>query len=259
MLKSKSLLIDVTKCVGCRECSRACADANGLPQEEATELSATHWTVVKGLNDDQLFVRHLCMHCVNPTCVSACPVGALTKKETGAVVYDETKCFGCRYCMQACPFEIPRYEWGSITPRVQKCRMCYERVAGGGQTACADACPTGATLFGDREELIKEARKRIDENPGQYVDYIYGLREAGGTSVMYLSAVPFDQLGLPMNVPMEAIPELSWRILSQIPKYTIAAGVVLFGVHWITARRTEVARFEAEEQRNQRESDQAKR
>ncbi len=259
MLKSKSLLIDVTKCVGCRECSRACADANGLPQEEATELSATHWTVVKGLNDDQVFVRHLCMHCDSPTCVSACPVGALIKKETGAVIYDETKCFGCRYCMQACPFEIPRYEWGSITPRVQKCRMCYERVAGGGQTACAEACPTGATQFGDREELIKEARKRINENPGQYVDYIYGLREAGGTSVMYLSAVPFDQLGLPTNVPMEAIPELSWRILSQIPKYTVAAGVVLFGVHWITARRTEVARFEAEERRSQREHDQAKR
>jgi formate dehydrogenase iron-sulfur subunit len=259
MLKSKSLLIDVTKCVGCRECSRACADANGLPQEEATELSATHWTVVKGLNDDQVFVRHLCMHCDSPTCVSACPVGALTKMETGAVIYDETKCFGCRYCMQACPFEIPRYEWGSITPRVQKCRMCYERVAGGGQTACAEACPTGATQFGDREELIKEARKRINENPGQYVDYIYGLREAGGTSVMYLSAVPFDQLGLPTNVPMEAIPELSWRILSQIPKYTLAAGVVLFGVHWITARRTEVARFEAEERHNQHEHDQAKR
>jgi formate dehydrogenase iron-sulfur subunit len=137
--------------------------------------------------------------------------------------------------------------------------MCYERVAGGGQTACAEACPTGATLFGDREELTKEARKRINENPGQYVDYIYGLREAGGTSVMYLSAVPFDQLGLPTNVPMEAIPELSWRILSQIPKYTVAAGVVLFGVHWITARRTEVARFEAEERRSQREHDQAKR
>jgi formate dehydrogenase iron-sulfur subunit len=189
------------------------------------------------------------MHCKEPTCVSACLVGAFTKTETGAVLYDENKCIGCRYCMQACPFEVPRYEWGSLTPRIQKCRMCYERVAAGGQTACAEACALGATTFGDREELIKEARKRIDDNPGQYVDYIYGLKEAGGTSVMFLSGIPFEKLGFPMNVPKEPIPGLSWAVLSQIPKYTVAAGVVLFGIHWITARRTDVARFEAEENR----------
>lgn len=247
MLKSRGLLIDLTKCVGCRECERACAAANNLPEEEAKELSATHYTVVQSYNNDQTFVRRLCMHCNQPTCVSACLVGAFTKMDTGAVLYDESKCIGCRYCMQACPFEIPRYEWGSLTPRIQKCKMCYERVAAGGQTACSEACQFGATTFGDRDDLIKEARKRIDETPGQYVDYIYGLKEAGGTSVMYISAVPFEQLGFPMNVPKEPIPELSWRVLSQIPKYTVAAGVMLFGIHWITARRTEVARFEAEE------------
>jgi formate dehydrogenase iron-sulfur subunit len=255
MATSKGLLIDISKCVGCRECARACAEANHLPQEEAMELSATHYTVVKGLKDDTVFVRRLCMHCNQPTCVSACLVGAFEKKETGAVLYDENKCIGCRYCMQACPFEVPRYEWGSLTPRVQKCRMCYERVAAGGQTACAEACVFGATTFGDRDELIKEARRRIDENPGQYVDYVYGLREAGGTSVMFLSAMPFAELGFPTNVPTEPIPDLSWRILSQIPKYTVAAGVVLFGIHWITARRTDVARFEAEERRTQPERD----
>ncbi len=249
MLNTKSLLIDITRCVGCRACAAACAEANNLPAEDATELSATHYTVVKGYRDDSVFVRRLCMHCNQPTCVSACLVGAFTKTETGAVLYDETKCIGCRYCMQACPFEVPRYEWGSLTPRVQKCRMCYERVKAGGQTACADACPVAATVFGDREEMIREARKRINENPSQYVDYIYGLQEAGGTSVMFLSGIPFADLGFPMNVPKEAIPELSWRILSQIPRYTVAAGVVLFGVHWITSRRTEVARFEAEEKR----------
>jgi len=249
MSKSRGLLIDLTKCVGCRECERACAAANNLPEEEATELSATHYTVVQSYNDDQTFVRRLCMHCNQPTCVSACLVGAFTKMDTGAVLYDESKCIGCRYCMQACPFEVPRYEWGSLTPRIQKCKMCYERVAAGGQTACSEACQFGATTFGERDELIKEARKRIDENPGQYVDYIYGLTEAGGTSVLFISAVPFDQLGFPMNLPKEPIPELSWRVLSQIPKYTVAAGVMLFGVHWITKRRTDVARFEAEEQR----------
>lgn len=248
MMKTKALLIDITKCVGCGECSRACSAANGLPEEEATELSATHYTVVQSYNDGQTYVRRLCMHCNEPTCVSACLVGAFRKTETGAVLYDESKCIGCRYCMQACPFEVPRYEWSSLAPRVQKCRMCYEMVAGGGQTACAEACPAEATVFGDRDDLLREARKRIDENPGQYIDHIYGLREAGGTSVLFLSNIPFEKLGFPMNVPSEPIPELSWRVLSQIPKYTVAAGVVLFGVHWITSRRTEVARFEAEEQ-----------
>lgn len=249
MLRTKALLIDITKCVGCGACAQACAEANNLPQEEARELSATHYTVVQSYNDDQTYVRRLCMHCNQPTCVSACLVGAFKKTETGAVLYDESKCIGCRYCMQACPFEAPRYEWSSLVPRVQKCRMCYERVAAGGQTACSEACQLGATTFGDRDELIKEARKRIDENPGQYVDYIYGLTEAGGTSVLYISNIPFEKLGFPMNVPKEPIPELSWRVLSQIPKYSVAAGVVLFGIHWITARRTEVARFEAEERR----------
>ncbi len=247
MLKHKALLIDITKCVGCGECSRACATINQLPQEESKELSATHYTVVQSYNNDQTFVRRMCMHCEQPTCVSACLVGAFTKMETGAVLYDEDKCIGCRYCMQACPFEVPRYEWSSLSPRVQKCKMCYEKVVAGGKTACADACPAEATTFGDRDELIREARKRIDENPGQYINYIYGLKEVGGTSVLYISNVPFEQLGFPMTVPKEVIPELSWKVLSQIPKYSVAAGVVLFGINWITQRRTEVARFEAEE------------
>jgi formate dehydrogenase iron-sulfur subunit len=249
MTNSKALLIDVSKCVGCRECARACAEANNLPQEDATELSATHYTVVQGINDDQTFVRRLCMHCNEPTCVSACLVGAFTKTATGAVVYDEAKCIGCRYCMQACPFEVPRYEWSSLSPKVQKCNMCYERVAAGGKTACSEACVFGATTFGDRDEMIKEARKRIDESPSTYINHIYGLTEAGGTSVLYISNIPFEKLGLPMNIPNGPIPQLSWNVLSQIPKYSVAASVVLFGIHWITARRSEVARFEAEQKR----------
>jgi formate dehydrogenase iron-sulfur subunit len=249
MLKHKGLLVDITKCVGCGECARACATANQLPQEESKELSATHYTVVQSFNNDQTFVRRMCMHCEQPTCVSACLVGAFTKMDTGAVLYDENKCIGCRYCMQACPFEVPRYEWSSLSPRVQKCKMCYEKVVAGEKTACAEACPAEATMFGDRDELIALARKRINENPGQYIDYIYGLKEAGGTSVLYISNVPFEQLGFPLTVPKEAIPELSWKVLSQIPKYSVAAGVVLFGINWITQRRTEVSRFEAEEKR----------
>jgi len=246
-MTSKGLLIDISKCVGCKECARACADANNLPQEEATELSATHYTVVQSYFDDQTFVRRLCMHCNEPTCVSVCLVGAFRKTETGAVIYDESKCIGCRYCMQACPFEVPRYEWSKLSPRIQKCKMCYERVAAGGKTACAEACQFDATVFGDRDDLIKEARRRIDSSPGTYVDHIYGLTEAGGTSVLFISNVPFEKLGFPMNLPNTSMPLLSWKVLSQVPKYSVAAGVVLFGIHWITARRTEVAQFEAEE------------
>lgn len=234
----KSLLIDVTKCVGCGECARACAIANNLPNEESTELSATHYTVVKQFGD--VYIRRLCMHCLNPTCVSVCPVGAFSKKSTGAVLYDESKCIGCRYCMQACPFQVPRYEWNERIPRVQKCRFCYERVLEGKQTACADACTVGATTFGDRDTLIADARSRIKDNPNDYINYIYGLQEVGGTSVLYVSKVPFGDLGLPTTVPNEPIPDLSWRVLSQIPKYSFAAGIVLFGIYWITQRRKEV-------------------
>jgi formate dehydrogenase iron-sulfur subunit len=247
MATGKALLIDITRCAGCGECNRACAEANGLPDEEATELSAAHFTVLQSHNNDETFVRRLCFHCNEPTCVSACLVGALTKTETGAVLYDESKCIGCRYCMQACPFEVPRYEWNSLAPRIQKCSMCYERVVAGGQPACAEACPMEATIFGDRQELIKEARRRIAEDPDEYIDYVYGLEEAGGTAVLYLSNIPFEKLGFPMNVPHESIPDLSWRVLSEIPRYSVVAGLVLFGIHWITSRRAEVARFEAEQ------------
>ncbi|HEX9657842.1 MAG TPA: 4Fe-4S dicluster domain-containing protein [Bacteroidota bacterium] len=245
----KGLLIDITKCIGCGECMRACAEANGLPQEEAKQLSAEHYTVLQAYHNDEVFVRRMCMHCVEPTCVSACLVGAFTKTSDGPVLYDADKCIGCRYCMQACPFQVPRYEWSSLIPRVQKCRMCAERVANGGVTACTEACPTGATMFGDREELIREGHRRIQASPEEYVDHIYGLTEAGGTSVMYLSGIPFEELGFPKNLSTEPIPQLSWKVLSQIPKYSVAATVLLMGIHWITARRVEVARFEAEEER----------
>ena len=248
---SKAILYDSTLCIGCRACESACAARWGIPYDDKIaaeeKLSAHKLTAIE--THGEHFSRRLCMNCVQPACASVCPVGALEKTAFGPVTYDADKCMGCRYCMQACPFEVPRYEWGSLAPKIRKCRMCYERVAVGGRTACADACQFEATNFGTRDEMIREARRRIDGNPGQYIDYIYGLQEAGGTSVMFISNVPFEKLGFPMSVPKEPIPGLSWRVLSQIPRYTVAAGVVLFGIHWITRRRTEVARFEAEEKR----------
>ena len=242
------MLIDITRCAGCGECARACGVANGLPEGESAELSAGHYTVVREYAGGEAYVRRLCMHCVEPTCVSACLVGAFRKTSTGAVLYDEEKCIGCRYCMQACPFEVPRYEWSNRVPRIQKCNLCFERQEAGRIPACAEACPFEATMFGERDVLVREAQQRIKEHPETYVDHIYGIREAGGTSVLFLSAIPFEKLGFPVNLPEEPIPQLSWKVLREIPKYSVVASVLLFGIHWITSRRAYVARIEAKQE-----------
>ena len=145
---------------------------------------------------------------------------------------------------------MPRYEWDKPLPLVQKCTMCSDRVLAGGVTACSEACPTAATLFGDRDTLIKEARARIAAEPGKYVDRIYGVEEAGGTAVLYISPVPFEKLGLPDGVGREPLPLLTYAVLSKIPHFVAFGSVFLGGVWWITNRRAEVARAEQEEQRN---------
>jgi len=242
-----AILTDLTKCIGCEACVWACKEINDLPREDgARALSATTWTTIDRIGD--VPVRRQCMHCLEPSCVSVCPVAALYKTPEGPVVYDESKCMGCRYCMIGCPFGVPKYEWDKAVPRVQKCIMCYEKsVAGGGAPACTTACPTGATRFGDRDELLAEAHRRIAAEPDRYVDRVYGEHEAGGTSVLYLSAVPFEQLGFPVTVNGDPYPKLTWNVLSKLPNVVSVAGVTLFGIWWITHRRDEVAEVEKED------------
>ena len=149
------------------------------------------------------------MHCQDPTCVSVCPVGAFTKTAAGPVVYAEDRCMGCRYCMMACPFGVPRYEWNKVwAPRVKKCRMCAPRQAKGLKPACTEVCPVQAGVFGEREDLLREAENRLKQEPTKYIQHIYGKQEVGGTSVLYLSAVPFEELGLPDNLPHDALPNV---------------------------------------------------
>jgi formate dehydrogenase iron-sulfur subunit len=242
MIPRKAMLIDTTLCVGCNLCQDACKEQNRLKAGAEDTLSATAYTALERHGD--VAVRRMCQHCQSPTCVSVCPVGAFTKTAEGPVLYDESKCIGCRYCMQACPFQAPRYEWTSTKPRVQKCRFCYERLKAGRPTACSEACPTGATKFGDRDELIREAAERIKAEPDKYVHRIYGVQEAGGTSILYVTSVPFEKLGFKTQLDSTPLPELTWNVLSKIPSVVTVGGVFLFGVWWITNRRDEVERAE---------------
>jgi formate dehydrogenase iron-sulfur subunit len=252
---SKALLYDATVCIGCKQCEQACANQNKLPYDETiaaeSRQSEHKYTVVMTKNDK--FMRRLCMNCEDPACASVCPVGALRKTANGPVIYEENRCMGCRYCMVACPFSVPKYEWSKVLPRIQKCTMCPDRVSAGLQTACAEACPTGATKFGEREELVAEAQKRIQENPGQYVNHIYGLNEVGGTSVLLLSSVPFEEFGYRNDLSKDPLPILTYRVLSRIPDFVPLGGILLGGVWWITHRREEVAAAEGHSRKGRKE------
>lgn len=245
----KAILYDATQCIGCKLCEQACAERNGLLYDDAiaaeTRQSAHKLTVV--LEHQGNYMRRLCMNCADPTCASVCPVGAFEKRAEGPVVYDESKCIGCRYCMLACPFGVPKYEWDKTLPRVRKCDMCADRVAAGNQPACAEICPTGATLFGERDELVSIAQQRLRENPEPYVPHVYGLSEVGGTSVLLLSGVPFEQFGYRTDLMHEPMPLLTWRVLSRVPDLVVLGSVLLGGIWWITHRREEVAAAEAAE------------
>ena len=246
---SKALLYDATVCIGCKQCEAACAEKNKLRYDDTvaaeSQQSDHKYTVV--LTNGDKFMRRLCMNCQDPACASVCPVGALRKTAAGPVTYDEDRCMGCRYCMIACPFSVPKYEWGKVLPKVQKCTMCPERVSAGLPTACAEACPTGATKFGQRDDLILEAQQRIRDNPGNYVNHIYGLNEVGGTSVLLLSSVPFEEFGYRADLSNDALPVLTYRVLSRIPDFVPLGGMLLGGVWWITHRREEVAAAEGEQ------------
>jgi formate dehydrogenase iron-sulfur subunit len=271
---SKSILVDTTRCIGCGACAAGCKVVNSLPfdkpDDEKTRPSATCKdddlvAFAQGAGSDEVggvlsagklnivqthgsvFVRRFCMHCEEPTCASVCPVGALHKTAAGPVLYDADKCMGCRYCMMACPFNIPKYEWKAVIPKVKKCTMCAPRQAKGQQPACTLVCPVQAGIFGERDDLLKEAEKRLREDPTKYFQHIYGKEEVGGTSVLYLSAVPFEQLGLPTNLPNEPMPLLTYRVLSKIPSLVPLGGLLLGGIWWITNRREEVAKAEGKE------------
>jgi formate dehydrogenase iron-sulfur subunit len=240
------LLFDAAECIGCGNCYEACKKENNLPATNKDflkdHLSDKTYTVVEEYSDT--YARKMCMHCIEPACASVCPVGAFEKTELGPVLYDEEKCIGCRYCMQACPHTIPRYEWGETSPGIKKCVLCYNRIKKGELTACAEACPVEATICGKLPELIAEAKRRIKENPGKYYPHIYGLEEAGGSNVLIISPVPFEQLGYSSKIPKQSMPTYTMQAMEKIPTVVSVGGIFLTGMYWLTKRKNQVAREE---------------
>lgn len=252
---ARGVLVDTTRCVGCRGCEAACAEANTLagPAEGPgpRKTGPTAFTVVNQGSKaspagDTRFAKTQCMHCVSPACAFGCVVRALEKTPAGPVVYHADRCLGCRYCMIACPFGVPKYEYASNTPLVRKCTFCAERQAQGLPPACTEVCPSGALTFGKRSDLLEEARTRIYQNPDKYVHEIYGEGEAGGTSWLYISDVPFASLNLPQGLERKSYPELADGALSAVPFVVTLWPPLLMGLYTFSKRRDEVAAGETE-------------
>ena len=201
------MLYDTTKCIGCKACVVACHEANDLPPDNRdnplhdmpTDLNDRTKNIIKLYKGDEQrsYVKQQCMHCIDPACAAACMIGSFQKREYGIVTWDPNRCIGCRYCQMACPYHIPKFEWDEAAPRIIKCELCNHRIAEGKEPACCDVCPRGAVIYGTHKELLAEAKQRLADNPDRYVPKIYGEHDGGGTQVLYLSHVEFENLGLP--------------------------------------------------------------
>jgi formate dehydrogenase iron-sulfur subunit len=276
----RATLIDITNCIGCRACQVACKQWNEREGEETelepqlgfqnpATLSAKTYTLIafhemenslKPGGLDSVFVMQRCFHCLEPACVSACPTTALYRQDDGPVSYDVDKCIGCRYCMLACPWDVPTAEWNSRAPKISKCTHCADRAdqptpiafngkplsddagkrfAGSIATpACVKACPADALRYGTREEMLAIAHKRISDRPDKYVDHVYGEKELGGTSVVYLSAVPFEKLGFP-TYGEKPFPAFTKAALGAVPAAVMTAGVLLGAAYAFFRKRAQ--------------------
>ncbi len=223
-------LIDASLCIDCRTCLVACSVQNDVPMDN-TRIWIEGTGVTGSFPDLQRYtVPYHCMHCKDPSCASACTVGALQRTEGGIVTYDPEVCIGCRYCMYACPFEVPNYTYADRFPMVIKCDMCFDRLEEGEQPACAATCPTTAIKFGGYEDMLSLAHQTIEENPDKYLPHVYGEHENGGTATLYISPVPFEELGFPQAA--EISPAVSNRLVTEgTPTVAGVAAVSLTGIY----------------------------
>jgi len=262
--ESSGVLFDSVLCIGCRKCEEGCNKVNELPPpsrsfddlsvlDKKRRTSIEAFTVVNRYDNTRntkgpLFRKIQCNHCLEPACASACFVRAFTKTKEGPVIYDPSVCVGCRYCMIACPFGIPAYEYyEALSPRIRKCTMCHPRVIEGKLPGCVEACPKEALTFGERKDLIKIARERIRKNPALYVDHIYGEHEMGGTSWLYLSGVPFKELGMREDLGITPAPELTAGALGSVPIVVGIWPVLLTGIYAMSKRKEKIAKEEQEQ------------
>lgn len=249
---SLGMLADTTRCIGCRACEAACSEVNHLPGparpgdpsifESKRTTDSRAYTVVNRYNGangagQPVFVKTQCMHCLQPACASACLVKALEKTPEGPVIYHRDRCIGCRYCMVACPFNIPKFEYETPFPYVQKCQNCFGRIEQGKIPACAEACPAGTLTFGKRKDLLEIARTRIYQNPERYVHHIYGENEVGGTGWLYISKVPFEKLDFRMNLGTRPYPDFTWGFLSAVPFVLVLWPPLLMGLYAFSRNR----------------------
>ncbi len=253
----RGVLVDTTECIGCRKCEYACKIAHDIPAGSANDFEdksvfdqmrrpdEINLTVVNAYkqeqNEEPATVKVQCMHCDQPACLSACIVGAFTKEENGAVIWDESKCIGCRYCMVACPFQIPAYEYDkAVEARVVKCDWCIDRQNEDKLPACVEICPVDALTFGSRSDLIRLAREKIHTSPERYIDHIYGEHEVGGTSWMYLAGQNFQKLDFP-KLNTQPAPGVSEAIQHGVFAYfvpPVAFYAVLGGVMWMNRNKS---------------------
>jgi Fe-S-cluster-containing dehydrogenase component len=252
------VLVDTTACIGCRRCEWACKEWNKLPNQKSlreyeqdqtvfAKTRRTHadvYTVVNRFENPRdpsrpIYVKKQCMHCYEPGCASSCFVKAFTKQSVGAVTYDASLCVGCRYCMAACPFDIPAYQYyNPFTPEVTKCTFCFDRITKeGGVPACVGICPVETMTFGKRTDLIDLAHKKIRDNPSRYVNHVYGEGEVGGTSWLYLSSIPFNMIGFRMDLGTVPIPTLSKPFLSLVSPVFIVIPALAMGFYSFKKRR----------------------
>ena len=252
-----AMLYDTTRCIGCKACVYECRRVNGLDAD--TEMSGGMWQMPLDLNartknliklyeaddgSEWSFFKHQCMHCVDPSCVDGCPFHALEKDpERGIVTWTGNRCIGCRYCEVSCPYRVPKFEWFAKNPKIVKCEFCRHVLGKEGpdgidQPGCTKVCPTGAVIFGTREELLAEAKSRLAESPDAYAeDRVFGEKDGGGTQVFYLSHVPFEKLGLPV-LREESIGQYSKKVHRFFTQWLVfplalwAAFTVLIRQNW---------------------------
>jgi len=259
------VLFDSTRCIGCRACEAACNKVNGLPSPDrpfddlavldtTRRTDAEKFVVINKYEQTAdagtpAFARVGCNHCIEPACASSCFVRAYTKTKKGAVTYDASVCVGCRYCMIACPFNIPTFEYDKpLTPRIRKCTFCYDtRLVKGEIPGCVEACPTEAYTFGKREFLIKIARERMRRFPHRYVDHIYGENEMGGTSWLYLSGVSFKEIGMREDLGVIPAPKFTSGALAAVPMVVGTWPLLLMGIYAVSKRKDKLAKEEKEQ------------